>query len=84
MALLVGSALVNVSPVDLVDPGGVVAETLIEQSSRWVGCLGAVSEHSVTVDLAAVAEPWWLGEQLPERADQTVTYDVHQRIWSSS
>jgi hypothetical protein len=84
LALLVGSALVDVSPVDLADPGGLVTETLIEKSPRWVGLLGAVSEHSVTVDLAAVAEPWRLGEQLPERPDHTVTYDVHQRIWRSS
>jgi hypothetical protein len=84
MVLLVGSALVDVSPVDVPDPGGVVAETLIEQSSCWVGGLGAVSEASVTVDLSAVAESWRLGQQLPDCVDCTVTYNVNQRVWLSS
>jgi hypothetical protein len=84
MALLVGSALVDESLVDVLDPGGEVTESLIEQSSCWGGCLGAVSEASVTIDLSALPEPWRLGEQLPERVDRTVTYYVSQRIWLSS
>ncbi|WP_435593051.1 hypothetical protein [Nocardia sp. bgisy118] len=83
MALLVGSALVDESPVDVPDPDDAIAETLIEQSPCWVGRLGTVSDDSVTVDLSAVAGRWRLGHQLPERVDRTVTYDVNQRVWHS-
>lgn len=84
LALLVGSALADVSPVDVSDPGAAVVETLIEQSSSWGGWLGAVSQASITVDLAAMPEPWRLGQRLPERVDRSVTYDVNQRVWLSS
>jgi hypothetical protein len=81
LALLVASALVDDSSVDVQDPDGVIVEALIEESQYWIGTLGTVSEHSVTVELAATSERWRLGQRLPEGIDRTAIYDVALEVW---
>jgi hypothetical protein len=81
LALLVGSALVDDSSVDVSDPDGVIVEALIEESWHWIGALGTVSENSVTVELSATSERWRLGQRLPEGIDHTAVYDVALEVW---
>jgi hypothetical protein len=81
LALLVGSALVDGSSVQVPDPDSATAESLIEESRHWVGMLRTVSENQVTVDLSATSERWRLGQRLPERVDRTAVYDVAHGVW---
>jgi hypothetical protein len=81
LALLVGSALVDGSSVDVPDPDGVIVEGLIEESRHWFGALGTVSENSVSVELSATSERWRLGQRLPEGIDRTAVYDVALEVW---
>jgi hypothetical protein len=81
LALLIGSALVDDSSVDVPDPDGVIVEALIEESRHWIGALGTVSENSVTVELSATSERWWLGQRLPKGIDRTAVYDVTLEVW---
>ena len=84
LALLVGSALVGASPVEVPDPPGETVESLIVNGAHWIGALGVVSENVVTVNLSATAEQWRLGQRLPERVDRTAAYDVRQGSWRFS
>jgi hypothetical protein len=84
LALLAGSALVepaDAAAVEVPDPASMIAARLIEDSAHWVGVLDAVSEDAVTINLAATAAPWRLGQRLPERVDRIARYDVSQRLW---
>jgi hypothetical protein len=81
LALLIGSALVDASSVEVPDPDSATAESLIEESRHWVGMLRTVSENQVTVDLSATSERWRLGQRLPERVDRTAVYDVAHGVW---
>jgi hypothetical protein len=81
LALLAGSALAHVFPVEVPEPATVIAESLTADHAQWTGRLGAVSGDTVTISLSAVAAPWRLGHPLPERTDRTVIYDVQQGLW---
>jgi hypothetical protein len=81
LALLVGSALVDDSSVDVPDPDGAIVEALIGESRHWIGALGTMSENSVTVELFATSERWRLGQRLPEGIDRTAVYDVALEVW---
>jgi hypothetical protein len=84
LALLAGSALINASPVDVPAPDSATMESLIEESSHWIGVLGTVSENSVTIGLTATSEPWRLGQRLPERIAHTAVYDIIHGVWRRS
>ncbi|WP_147434626.1 hypothetical protein [Micromonospora musae] len=82
LALLVGSALVDDSVVDVPDPDVEALESLIEESRHWVGVLGVTTRDAVTVDLHAVPEPWRLGEPpVPARVDRRAVYDITTGGW---
>ena len=81
LALLAGSALAGVSPVDVPEPASVIVTSLIEDNAHWIGVLGAVSENTVTVSLSAAAAPWRLDQPLPERVDRLAVYDGWQGSW---
>ena len=51
LALLVGSALVDTTMVEVTAPDVETVQRLIEESRHWVGELGAATPGSVTVDL---------------------------------
>lgn len=81
LALLAGSALVDVGVVAVTDPIAALVEDLLEHSSDWVGTLGAVSAETVTVNLAATSGPWRLTQPLPEQVDRVAVYDVADARW---
>ncbi|SIQ82282.1 hypothetical protein [Micromonospora avicenniae] len=84
LALLVGSALVDASPVEVSEPGVEALESLLEQSRHWIGMLGITSRESVAVDLCATPEPWRLGQPIPARVDRSAAYDVASGVWRLS
>jgi hypothetical protein len=84
LALLVGSALLGTSPVEVPDPPGETVASLIVDGAHWIGVLGAVSENMVTVNLSATAEQWRLGQRLPERVDRTAVYHLREGSWRFS
>ncbi|MEU8941967.1 hypothetical protein AB0C97_28435 [Streptomyces goshikiensis] len=84
LALLAGSALgeLTKAPTSRVpEPGSWLAERLIAMAPHWIGVLGGVSEELVTIELAALPEPWRLGVPFAKRADLTATLDVRHGTW---
>ncbi|MEV4762157.1 hypothetical protein AB0J89_05930 [Micromonospora chokoriensis] len=81
LALLVGSALVDTTVVEVTAPDVETVERLIEEGRHWVGELGPATPGSVVVDLYATSESWRLGQSVPEQVDRRAVYDVASRVW---
>ncbi|MFD0783328.1 hypothetical protein ACFQZ8_05250 [Micromonospora azadirachtae] len=84
LALLVGSALVDASVVQVPEPGAEALESLLEESRHWVGMRGSTSRRSVTVELCATPGPWRLGQPTPAQVDRSLVYDVASGVWRLS
>ena len=76
LALLVGSALVDTTVVEVTAPDVETVERLIGENRHWVGELGAATPGSVTVDLYATSGSWRLGQSVPKQVDRRMVYDV--------
>lgn len=84
LTLLAGSALAELADLPSVrvpEPGARLAEELIATAPHWIGALGNVTEDLVTVELAALPDPWRLAVPFPQQADLTVTLDVRHGTW---
>ncbi|MGC4878243.1 hypothetical protein ACLQ26_18550 [Micromonospora sp. DT43] len=81
LALLVGSALVDISWVEVTAPEIETVESLIEESRNWVGVIATTRRGTVTIDLHATSEPWRLGQPVPAQADRRAVYDVPAGLW---
>lgn len=81
LALLVGSALVDTTMVEVTAPDVETVRRLIEESRHWIGELGAATPGSVTVNLHATSESWRLGQSVPKQVDRGMVYDVASRAW---
>ncbi|MFD6936597.1 hypothetical protein ACFWAP_10650 [Streptomyces goshikiensis] len=84
LALLAGSALgelTKASSSRVPEPGSWLAERLIATAPHWIGALGEAGEELVTIELAALPEPWRLSVPFPKRADLTATLDVRHGTW---
>ena len=81
LALLVGSALVDVSAVEVPDPDAAIVDDLITVSPNWIGVLGTASPNSVRVNLSATPQTWRIGQMLPKRVDRTAIYAVTEGMW---
>jgi cell wall assembly regulator SMI1 len=81
LALLVGSALADVSAVEVPDPDAAIVDNLIAASPNWIGVLGTASPNSVTVNLSATPQTWRIGQMLPKRVDRTAIYVVTEGMW---
>jgi hypothetical protein len=81
LALLAGSALAGASPAEVPEPVDALVMSLIGDNAYWTGMLGSVSENTVTVSLTATAEPWRLGQKLPERIDRLAICDMRHGSW---
>ncbi|RAN96817.1 hypothetical protein GAR05_03880 [Micromonospora saelicesensis] len=81
LALLVGSALVNTTVVEVTAPDVETVQRLIEESRHWIGELGTATPGWVTVDLHATSESWRLGQSVPKKVDRRMVYDVANRAW---
>ncbi|MEV4388312.1 hypothetical protein AB0J68_21780 [Micromonospora sp. NPDC049580] len=84
LALLVGSALVDTSVVEVTAPQVETVESLIEESRHWVGEIVSTTRDAVTVDLHATSEPWRLGQSVPAQVTRRAVYDVANRVWRMS
>ncbi|WP_435208872.1 hypothetical protein [Micromonospora sp. bgisy143] len=84
LALLVGSALVDSSAVEVTAPPVETVERLIEESRHWVGEIATSTPGSVTVDLYATSGPWRLGQPVPPQVDRRAVYDVARGAWRMS
>ncbi|XTZ13780.1 hypothetical protein ACQSSU_19965 [Micromonospora echinospora] len=80
LALLAGSALADIAPVEVPDPDHVVVEALRDDSRHWVGALGS-TPNAVTIALSATSGQWRMGHPLPQRIDRTAVYDVTDGRW---
>ncbi|KIF02421.1 hypothetical protein PL81_30055 [Streptomyces sp. RSD-27] len=84
LSLCAGSALAALteeSASRVPEPRPWLPEQLIATAPHWIGALGDVSEDLVTIGLAALPEPWRLGDSFPGRADLTATLDVRHGTW---
>ncbi|MFI9046107.1 hypothetical protein [Streptomyces sp. NPDC053427] len=84
LTLLAGSALAELTeePLSRVpEPGPWLPERLIATASHWIGALGKVTEDQVSIELAALPDPWQLGVSFPQQADLTATLDVRHSTW---
>ncbi|MET7529877.1 hypothetical protein [Streptomyces goshikiensis] len=84
LALLAGSALGGLTeapPSRVPEPGSWLPERLIATAPHWIGVLGGAGEELVTIELAALPEPWQLGVPFPKQADLTATLDVRHGTW---
>ncbi|WP_309140722.1 hypothetical protein [Micromonospora sp. M51] len=81
LVLLVGSALVDTTVVEVTAPDVETVERLIEENRHWVGELGPATRGSVTVELHATSGSWRLGQSLPKQVDRTMVYDIADRVW---
>ncbi|MEU0548350.1 hypothetical protein [Micromonospora sp. NPDC005979] len=84
LALLVGSALVDASVVEVTAPEVETVMGLIEESRHWVGEIAAATQDAVTVDLHATSERWRLGRSVPAQVDRRAVYDVATGAWRMS
>lgn len=84
LALLAGSALAELTqePCSRVpEPWARLPEQLIATAPHWTGALGDVTEDLVAIRLAALPDPWRLGDPFPQQADLTATLDVRHGSW---
>ncbi|MET9418512.1 hypothetical protein ABZY03_30845 [Streptomyces klenkii] len=84
LTLLAGSALAELterSSVRVPEPGPWLPERLIATAPHWIGALREVTEDLVTIELAALPDPWHLGVSFPQQADLAVTLDVRLGTW---
>ncbi|MFE5678752.1 hypothetical protein ACFQ7B_10515 [Streptomyces erythrochromogenes] len=62
-------------------PGPGPAERLVAAAPHWIGAPGEVTEDLVTIEPAALPQPWRPNVAFPQRADFTAALGVRSGTW---